>query len=388
MENLEDFVFPAIRTRIHFGAGMVRNLPEVLRNAGSEKVLVVTDPGIEKAGILGKVMDILKDAALSVSVYSDIPQDSSTLHIGKASEYLKSRGITSVVGLGGGSSMDAAKAVAVAATNTGSIARYAGLDRVVNDPLPIVAVPTTSGTGSEVSYWSVMTDDSTGTKIAVGGEKVFPTSAVCDPELTIGMPPSITASTGLDALTHAIESYVNKAFQPVSSALAYRAIELAGRHLTTAVNRGEDLESRYGMMLSSTLAGLAMNPTRLGLVHALAMPLGSWNIHIPHGVANAILLAPSIAFNHKAAPNKYAEVALALGANPAGRSRKDLASESVEIVARMVQDCGVHSGLSEVGLSEEDISRVCTEAMKSGNIPVNPRPVSQGDLENICREAL
>ncbi len=384
----DSFIYPAVPTQIIFGNGSIARLPEKIKELGSYHVLVVTDSGIAEAGILKKVSDILAAGGLKVFEYQEIPQDSSTRHIGKAVSLLKKLGATSIVGLGGGSSMDAAKAIAVAATNPGSIREYAGLGKVMVNPLPVIAVPTTAGTGSEVSYWSVMTDDKTNVKISVGGEKVFPKVALCDPELTAGLPPYITATTGMDALTHAIESYVNTSHQPISSALTLRAIELAGKYLVRAVRNGTDSEARYGMMLASTLAGLGMNPTRLGLVHALAMPLGSWKIKIAHGAANAVLLPYAMEFNYSSAPEAYADVAVALGMNRNELSTEELAKQSVRMVEEMGKTCHIPAGLGVLGLSEEMIPDVCREAMLSGNIPVNPRKVTVTDLEEICRKAL
>ena len=204
--------------------------------------------------------------------------------------------------------------MAALATNPGSPLAYVGLHKVKNRPLPTVAIPTTAGTGSEVSFWSVFTDDSRQLKVAMGGLPLFPTVALCDPDLTAGLPAALTASTGMDALAHAIECYTNKACQPISASLALRAIELIGTHLRGATLDGAtDRASRAAMLLASTMAGMAMNSTRLGLAHALAMPLGSWALKIPHSIAIAVTLPLVMEFNHVAAPERFAAVARALG---------------------------------------------------------------------------
>ncbi len=210
-----------------------------------------------------------------------------------------------VIGLGGGSSLDTAKAVAALLTNPGSALDYVGLHRVRNRPLPMIAIPTTAGTGSEVTLWSVFTDDTRSVKAAIGSILLYPAVALCDPDLTMALPPPLTAATGMDALAHAIECYTNNACQPISAALALRAMELIGRHLRSAVLNGRNLESRYAMMLASTMAGIAMNPTRLGLAHALAMPLGSWGLRVPHGVVLALTLPPVMEFNYRAEPDRF-----------------------------------------------------------------------------------
>lgn len=387
MNGSEFFVFPAVHTRIVFGFGTIYRIPDEVKNLKTHKAVIITDAGLMKTGIPEKVRKILAEGGVDSDVYSDIPQDSSTTHILKAAQLVKSSGAGCVIGLGGGSSLDAAKAVAIQAVTERPISDFAGLDKVDFSPLSVIAVPTTAGTGSEVSFWSVMTNDETHEKMAVGGEKVFPATALCDPELTLDLPSFITATTGMDALTHAVESFVNTSYQPISEALTLRAIELIGGALERAVTDGSDRQARYDMMLGSTLAGLGMNPTRLGLVHALAMPLGSWDIKIPHGAANAVLLAPSMAFNAETAPEVYARVALALGVEPVG-SPGETAAAGVEKVREMARRCGIPEGLGSLGLKEYQISKVCEIAMKSGNIPVNPRQVTREDLETICRQAL
>ena len=202
------------------------------------------------------------------------------------------------------------------------------------------------------------------------------------------MGPFITATTGIDALAHAIESYVNKSYQPISEIFTYRAIELIGKYLVRAVKDGSDKEARYGMLLGSTLAGIGMNPTRLGIVHALAMPLGNWNLKIAHGTGIAILLPHVMEFNAEAVPEVYAKVAKALGVDVQGVNNEDAAEMSVETVRKINREIGIPSGLAEVGLTEKMISKVCEVAVKSGNIPVNPRICTKEDLEDICRKAL
>jgi alcohol dehydrogenase len=388
IDREQSFSFPAVHTQIIFGFGVLGQLAAKIREIGGSKVLVVTDAGVVRAGVVGRVSGALTDADIPHRVFSEVPQDSSTRVIDHAVQILRADSCDVVVAVGGGSALDAGKAVALAATNPSPLTQYAGLNKVRKPGLPMIAIPTTAGTGSEVSYWSVMTDDDTKLKISVGGELVFPRVALCDPELTLGLPPLITATTGMDALTHAVESYVNKSYQPISEALTWRAIELIGRSLLRAVSDGSDREARYEMLLGSTLAGIGMNPTRLGIVHALAMPLGSWHLKIPHGTGNAVLLPHVMEFNRQACPGKYAQVSRALGVAAEGLDDEQAAVNAVECVRTMSAAIGIPRGLRELGLTENDIPRVCAEAMKSGNIAVNPRACVQADLEAICRAAL
>jgi len=234
----------------------------------------------------------------------------------------------------------------------------------------------------------VFTNDANGLKVAIGGFMIYPAVALCDPELTLGLPAPLTASTGMDALAHAIECYTNTACQPISGALALEATRLIGKHLRTAVLNGQNREARYAMMLASTMAGIAMNPTRLGLAHALAMPLGSWNLHVPHGLILAMLLPMAMEFNYLAAPDRFVDVARALGEPVDHLNRLEAARCAVEAVRVLARDIGIPASMKSYGLSEAHIQPVVEEAMKSGNIPVNPRKTLAGDLEQMLRKLL
>ena len=386
IDHTQIFNFPAIGTEVLFGFGALERLPEKVRELSGSRVLIVTDPGLRASGVVDQVVEKLTHAWIPAVVFDEVPQDSGSKTVERAIRILRDKTCDLVVGVGGGSSLDAAKAVAFGATNPPPITQYAGLNKLRTPGLPMIAIPTTAGTGSEVSYWSVMTDDDRQIKIGIGGALVFPRVALADPALTLSLPPFLTATTGMDALTHAIESYTNTSYQPISAALTYRAIELIGDSLVQAVKDGTDREARYGMLLGSLLAGMGMNPTRLGIVHALAMPLGSWQLKIAHGTGNAILLPHVMAFNQESDPTLYADVAHALGvgeADPVAASQAALAR-----VRAINSVTGIPQGLGALGLTEAIIPQVCAEAMKSGNIAVNPRACTQADLEAICRAAL
>lgn len=388
IDQRQSFDFPAIHTRVIFGFGVLSQLPLQVKNCGGGKAIIVSDPGLVRARVVESVVKTLDEGGIPSVVFGEVPQDSSTKTIARALDLLNAESCDIVVGVGGGSSIDTAKAVGLAATNSPPLAQYAGLNKIKHKGLPMIAIPTTAGTGSEVSYWSVMTDDESAIKISIGGDLVFPQVALCDPELTVGLPKFITAATGMDALTHAIESFVNKSYQPISEALTLRAMELIGKYLVRAANDGNDREARYGMLLGSTLAGIGMNPTRLGIVHALAMPLGSWDLKIAHGTGNAILLPHVMDFNLSGNPLAYSRVARALGEKVDGLDDLAAGHKAVKRVSEIVSATGLPKGLGELGLTEEWIPKVCAEAMKSGNIAVNPRSCSQADLEAICRSAL
>ncbi len=384
----QTFNFFPVPTDVHFGCGVVKTLPERIKGFGSNRAFVVTDPGIKAAGLLAMLEQLLHDAGVACTVFDRVKADSGSRLIDECTVALKSSGAGVVVGIGGGSSLDTAKAAAALATNPGSSLDFVGLNKLQQRPLPMIAIPTTAGTGSEVTLWSVFTDETREVKVAIGSFLNYPAVALCDPELTLGLPPLLTAATGMDALGHAIECFTNKACQPISASLALPAIEYIGRHLRTAVKNGRDREARYGMMLASTMAGIAMNPTRLGLAHALAMPLGSWDLHVPHGIAVAVTLPVVMEFNHTAAPERYATVARALGENVAGLTPLQAAARSVAAVRALSRDTGIPRGLREHGVREQDVDRVVADAMKSGNVPVNPRETNAAQLAQVLRDSL
>lgn len=382
------FNFMPVPTDIHFGCGVLRDLPERIRGAGGTRPFLVTDPGVCAAGILDEVTAILRRAEMEFTVCDRVKPDSGSALIDETAAELKRSGSDLVIGIGGGSSLDTAKAIAALATNPGSALDYVGLHKVRNRAMPVVAIPTTAGTGSEVTLWSVFTDDTRSVKVAIGGVMMYPAVALCDPELTLGLPPQLTASTGMDALAHAIECYTNNACQPISGALALRAIELIGRSLRSAVLNGRNRESRYAMMLAATMAGIAMNPTRLGLAHALAMPLGSWNLHIPHGMVLAVTLPAVMEFNYTAEPDRFVDVARALGERIDSLSRMEAAARAVTAVSSLARDIGIPAALGDYGLRDEHVRPVVEEAMKSGNVPVNPRRTCAEDLARILRQVI
>ena len=382
------FNFLPVPTDIHFGFGAVEAAAERLKAAGGTSALIVTDSGLRQAGVVERVESVLAAAGIPFATYEGVKPDSGSGIIEEAVALLKACGADCVIGVGGGSSLDTAKAAAALAANGGGVFDYVGINRLPRKPLPVIAIPTTAGTGSEVTLWSVFTDDQRGLKVAIGSVLLYPNVAICDPELTMNLPSALTAATGMDALGHAIECYTNDACQPISAALARQAIELIARHLRTAVLNGRDRAARYGMLLASTMAGIAMNPTRLGLAHALAMPLGSWDLRIPHGIAIGVALPCVMRFNYLAQPQRFAEVAAAMGEDIAGLPVLEAAARSFAAVRRLADDVGLPRGLAQVGMSADCVDRVVDEAMKSGNVAVNPRRTERAQMREILLAAI
>jgi len=374
-------------TELFFGRGSASKIGEKVLGLGGEKAFIVTDKGVVGAGILNTIEESLKSSSIPYVVFDEVESDPSIETVAKGADLLKVAGCDIVLGIGGGSAMDAGKAIAAMATNTGNIFDYVGIDKIKNKILPFIAVPTTSGTGSEATYWAVLADKKTKFKTGVGGWAMMPVMAILDPMLTKALPPKITAFTGMDALTHAIESYVCKATQPVSEGLALHSIRLIARSLRKAVANGDDIDAREDMLMGSLLAAMAFNVTRLGLAHAFAMPLGS-KFNIPHGLVNAILLPHVMEFNLMAIPEKYIEIANIFGESTDNMTQMEAAYKSVKAVKKLMKDIGITQGLGDFGVKEVNIRSIAEEAFTSGNVTVNPRKSTVEDLLNIAREAL
>lgn len=283
--------------------------------------------------------------------------------------------------------MDSAKVIAGVATNGGKALDYEGFGKMPLKALPIIEVPTTAGTGSEVTYWAVLTDEVRNTKTNVGGWQIYPDVAIIDPMLTLTLPPRVTAATGMDALCHAMEAYVAKSANPISEALSWKALTMIIPWLRKAVTRGNDIEARENMAIGSTVAAMSFNLTRLGLSHALALPLGG-HFHIPHGEVNAITLPHVMQYNLPAAPEKYAAIAKLFGENIDGLSSMEAAAKAVHAVKRLSIDIGLIEGLSSWKVTENDLDMIAKEAITSGNIAVNPRISDTEALKQIMRNAM
>jgi alcohol dehydrogenase len=353
----------------------VDELPDHLSRLGVARVLVVTDSGLRSTDIIERLETTMTVAGLAVGVFDGVSSDPNTSIVETVVALIHSERYDGVVGVGGGSSLDVAKAAAALVTNPGGPAIYVGRDKIRHRPLPYVAIPTTAGTGSEVTIWSVLTDESTGAKVSIGSVMMMPDIALLDPELTVGLPPTITAATGMDALSHAVESYGSVWNHPIAEPLALQAIGMVGQYLARAVENGVDLEARSGMLLASLVSELAANSTRLGLCHALALPVGARH-HVPHGTANAILLDVVCEFNASAAPERYETIASTLNWGPTAASGIAALRERIGITERLKNwNVGNFGGLADM-------------AMKSDNVLANPRAASRDQLIALLQAAM
>jgi alcohol dehydrogenase class IV len=369
-----------IPTRILFGRGVALTVADPLRQVGATKVLLVTDKGVLAAGLVGPIEERLRDAKIPYEIYSDVVPDPGVGEVQRAYERAKAVGADAFVAVGGGSAIDTAKMAATLLTNGGTVLDYIGIDKVPRPAAPVIAIPTTAGTGAEITINSVIADPAQNKKLVIISPNATALFALEDPDMTRTLPPFGTAITGMDTLVHAIESFVNKQTYRMTEILALEAIRDAGRALPRAVKDGSDMEAREAMLRAVVSASLAFSNTRLGNVHAMALPLGGW-AHVAHGTAVAILLPHVMDFNRVAADEKYALVGEALGVG------KD-AKAAVRRIFDLNTEIGIPSGLRKVGVTEDVIPNMTKDAMTSGNILVNPRATTAADVDALYRAAL
>lgn len=369
-----------IPTRIQFGRGVALTLAEPLRQVGAKKVLLVTDPGVRKAGLTLALEEKLREAKIPFEIYDQVVPDPGVAEVQRAYERATEAGADAFVAVGGGSSIDTAKMAAVLLANGGTVLDYIGLDKVPKMAAPVIAIPTTAGTGAEITINSVIADPEQHKKLVIISPNATALFALEDPELTVGLPPFLTAITGMDTLVHAVESFTSKNSYRMTEILALEAIRDAAWALPRAVKDGTDIDAREAMMRAVITASLAFSNTRLGNVHAMALPLGGW-CHVAHGTAVAVLLPHVMDFNRDAALDRYATIAEALGA------KKD-AKAAVDFVFRLNETIGIPARLGPLGVDLGAIPNMAKDAMLSGNILVNPRTTTQPDIEALYKAAL
>jgi len=377
MAELRTFQAP---TQLVFGPGAIARLGDLARELHLARMLIVTDPGVAKAGLATRALDILARAGVEGVVFADVEPNPSLATAERASALYLDSGCQALVAVGGGSPIDVAKAVGLRASNSEPLAAYIGIGKVTAPLPPLVTVPTTVGTGSEATAFAVLTDRAKHKKVVIGSPFLAPRWALLDPELVLTLPAALVASTGLDALTHAIESVISVFATPFSDGLALEAIHTIASNLRHAV-RVAELESRAALLYASTMAGMAFSCARTGLVHGMAHPLGGY-CDVPHGLANAILLPYVLAFNAPACKPGLARVAAAMG-EPA------TAEAAIEAVRRLSADVGIPRRLSEVGVTEAYLPQMAQDAFESGNAQdVNPRKPTLQEVLDLYRQAL
>ena len=373
----------SVSTRLVHGPGAVASLADECRALGITKPMLVTDPGVAAAGLVDRVLPQLNGAI----VFDEVRPNPDIELVDLAAAAYRDNGCDGLVGLGGGSSLDTAKSIGVVARHGGSIARYEwGRNPIAERIPPFVAVPTTAGTGSEVTLWAVITDHGRHLKFNVGGTPLIGAHvALIDPELMLGLPPAVTAATGMDALSHAIECFTCDYHQPFSDAVALHAIELVGRWLRVAVEDGTNLEARTQMAHAATLGGMAYGTESAGAAHAMSQSAGG--VHdCPHGALTARVLGPVCEYNVPAAPERYARIAQGLGVDTSGMDAVEAAQAGVEAVYRLTDDIGIPT-LEELGFSTDEIPMLARIAYEDPQTQGNAREVDAPAYEEIYRSA-
>lgn len=381
---LREFSFE-LPTRIEYGVGVISKLGDELRLLKAQKVAIITDPGIIKAGLLDKITSILKEEKLLYNVFDGVDPNPKDRNVERGAQVVRSFDADAMVAIGGGSVIDCAKAIGVLVSHDGKrIKDFEGKTAVKKQILPFIAIPTTAGTGSEVTFSAVITDTENNYKMTVRSPFMAAKVALLDPKLTVTVPPHITASTGMDALTHAIEAYTVKASEPVSDALALYAIELISNNLVNAVKNGEDIEARACMLVGSLLAGIAFSHSDVGSVHCMAEALGGV-YDAPHGICNAVLLPYVMEYNVEFCLEKYSRIAQAMG--EVFYTIEEGAMKAVERVKELAVDVGLPS-FKSLGVKEEDLEKLADMAAKNISTESNPREMTKEDYLTLFRRAM
>lgn len=371
--------------RIAHGVGIVETLPEEVRRLGGGRILLVSDPGVAGAGILERTTGLLGD--FPVETFTEVEPDPSLETVASCAGKARAIGADLVIGLGGGSVMDVAKCAAAFVNNPGEPRDYLGIDKLTRPAVPKIMIPTTSGTGSEATNVAVLSLLAEKTKKGVVSRHLVSDCAILDAGLTLGLPAPVTASTGMDALTHAIEAYLSRYAQPLTDHFALEAIRKISANLRTAVHHGADVKAREEMMMGSLFGGLAFGSAATGMVHGLAMPLGG-QFGVPHGVANAVLLPHVMRWNMVAALPRFRDIARAMGAPIDGLSERDAALRGIEAVERLSADIGIPAWLDDLDIPASAIDALADDGMTNmRQVLPNPRDVTREGLVGILKGA-
>ncbi|MCL0041576.1 iron-containing alcohol dehydrogenase [Peptococcaceae bacterium] len=369
------------------GAGCVNEAGNRVKDLGGSKVLLVTNEGLINAGIAEKVEKILKNAGIEVVIFDEALPNPTDKNIEDGFKIWQTEKCDALVSLGGGSSHDCAKGIGLLAANGGKIHDYEGVDKSSKPMVPLICINTTAGTAAEMSRFCIITDTSRKVKMAIVGWHVIPAVSINDPELMVGMPPALTAATGMDALTHAIEAYVSTAATPLTDSAALMAIKLISKYLPMAVANGKNMEAREKMAYAQFLAGIAFSNAGLGYVHAMAHQLGGF-YDLPHGVCNAILLPHVEQFNLISCAERLRDVAIAMGQNVENMPVDEAAQQAIEAIKKLSSSIGIPSGLAELGVKEEDFSVMAENAKKDACQLTNPRLATHEEIVQIFKNAM
>ncbi|MGY3959610.1 L-threonine dehydrogenase [Aeromonas popoffii] len=378
------FYIPAINL---MGAGCLQEAAADIKGYGYRKALIVTDKILNQIGVVAKLTTLLAEHGIESVVFDETKPNPTMANVESGLAMIKANGCDCVISLGGGSPHDCAKGIALVAANGGSIQDYEGVDRSAKPQLPLIAINTTAGTASEMTRFCIITDDARHVKMAIIDKHVTPLMSVNDPELMLAKPAGLTAATGMDALTHAIEAYVSTIATPVTDASAIMAIQLIAKHLRTAVNQGDDLHARKQMAYAQFLAGMAFNNASLGYVHAMAHQLGGF-YDLPHGVCNAVLLPHVQAYNAQVSAARLKEVARYMGVDVSAMNDEQGADAAIAAIKQLALDVKIPAGLAQLGVKADDFDILASNALKDACGFTNPKQASHEEIVAIFRAAL
>ncbi len=378
----------SIPSTIITGSGSAEKVGEQAKRLGATNALLVTDPGIAKIGYAEQIAKYLHNVGIATSIFSDVTPDPTLQNLTDGLKQYHADNCDVIVSLGGGSAIDCGKGIAVKLTNDGEFADYMGVDKIPNPGAPLIAIPTTGGTGSEVTKVTVITDTERNVKMMLSSSCLLASVALVDPLLSITTSPNLTAAVGVDALTHAIEAYISKRAQPITDALALKAVRLISGSLRQAWADGDNMSARTDMMIGASIAGMAFSNSSVALVHGMSRPIGAY-FHIHHGLSNAVLLLDVMEFSVVGAPQRFADIAQAMGEPIDGLSPMKQADAAISAVERLVIDIQMPL-LGEIGIDkgkfEQVIEQMAADAIASGSPANNPRQASQEEIISLYRK--
>src|SRR5471032_2925565 len=378
------FFIPSVNM---MGIGSLDEAMDAIRKYGFRHALIVTDAGLAKAGIADNVAKLLSAQDINATIFDGAKPNPNVDNVEKGLALLQQSACDFVVSLGGGSPHDCAKGIALCATNGGHISDYEGVDQSAKPQMPLIAINTTAGTASEMTRFCIITDETRHVKMAIVDRNVTPLLSVNDPSLMAAMPKGLTAATGMDALTHAVEAYVSTAATPITDACALKAIELISANLRTAVAQGDDMAARENMAYAQFLAGMAFNNASLGYVHAMAHQLGGF-YNLPHGVCNAVLLPFVQEYNARVASPPLKDVAAAMHIDVAGMTDEQGAKACIDAIRQLSRDVGIPAGLRDLNVKEEDFNTLATNALNDACALTNPIQGTHQDIVAIFKAAM
>ncbi|MFC1844393.1 iron-containing alcohol dehydrogenase [Thermodesulfobacteriota bacterium] len=374
-------------TKIHFGLDSFKQLGEIIALLNGSRVFLVADPGLKKAGIITKVSAVLKRKKIPYTLYDKVTPEPGLKLADQGAKLAKKNKADCVVGIGGGSALDIAKAISILLTNGGQAEDYLGLDRIKLPGVPKIMIPTTAGTGAEVTFTAVFINEKTNSKGGMNGDPLYPDAAILDPGLTLSLPPNVTAATGIDAFTHALEAFVSTQAHTISDMYAMEAMALISGNLGTAYANGTNIEARSAMLMGSLLGGKALATAGVGLVHAMAYPLGGM-FNTAHGLANAVLLPYVVEYNIIGNPGKYAAVAQIMGYEIEGLPLREAAQFAVEAIHQLNADVGIPNSLEALNIPSSKIPEMAKIALTvTRPVENNPRKPTVEDVIGVYEAA-